>query len=117
MPLNENEKEKVRPEPRRRSLLRKAAAGAFGLVALKSAAAEARTEDGGQAAPPPPAPRGRQPGVRDSVKITKLETFLVKPRWLFLKVHTDAGVVGLGEPVTEGRALTCATAVKEIEPY
>lgn len=51
------------------------------------------------------------------LRITKLETFLVKPRWLFLKVHTDDGVVGLGEPVTEGRALTVATAVKEIEPY
>ena len=54
---------------------------------------------------------------RENVKITKLETFLVKPRWLFLKVHTDAGIYGLGEPITEGRALTCATAVKEIEPY
>lgn len=54
---------------------------------------------------------------KDNLKITKLETFLVKPRWLFLKVHTDAGIVGLGEPITEGRALTCATAVKEIEPY
>jgi galactonate dehydratase len=51
------------------------------------------------------------------MKITKLETFLVKPRWLFLKVHTNAGIVGLGEPITEGRALTCATAVQEIEPY
>src|SRR5437764_1226160 len=51
------------------------------------------------------------------LKITKLETFLVKPRWLFLKVHTDAGIVGLGEPILEGRALTCAEAVKEIEPY
>jgi len=54
---------------------------------------------------------------KDKIKITKLETILVKPRWLFLKVHTDAGIVGLGEPVTEGRALTCATAIKEIEPY
>src|SRR5438477_10325217 len=54
---------------------------------------------------------------KDNLKITKLETFLVKPRWLFLKVHTDAGIVGLGEPITEGRALTCATAVKGIEPY
>jgi galactonate dehydratase len=54
---------------------------------------------------------------KDKLKITKLETFLVKPRWLFLKVHTNAGIVGLGEPITEGRALTCATAVKEIEPY
>jgi galactonate dehydratase len=51
------------------------------------------------------------------MKITKLETFLVKPRWLFLKIHTDEGIVGLGEPVVEGRALTVATAVKEVEPY
>ena len=26
----------------------------------------------------------------DPLKITKLETFLVKPRWLFLKIHTNA---------------------------
>src|SRR5947209_14799335 len=54
---------------------------------------------------------------KDNLKITKLETFLVKPRWLFLKIYTDAGITGLGEPITEGRALTCAEAVKEIEPY
>jgi galactonate dehydratase len=54
----------------------------------------------------------------DPLKITKLETFLVKPRWLFLKIHTNVKeIYGLGEPITEGRALTCATAVKEIEPY
>src|SRR5438094_1348876 len=53
----------------------------------------------------------------DPLKITKLETFLVKPRWLFLKVYTNAGIVGLGEPILEGRALTCQAAVKEIEPY
>jgi len=51
------------------------------------------------------------------MKITKLETFLVKPRWLFLKIHTDEGLVGLGEPITEGRALTCAQAVDELAPY
>lgn len=54
---------------------------------------------------------------KDPLKITRLETFLVKPRWLFLKIHTNAGIVGYGEPITEGRALTCQTAVKEIEPY
>ena len=27
---------------------------------------------------------------RDGLKITSLETFLVKPRWLFLKIHTNA---------------------------
>lgn len=51
------------------------------------------------------------------MRITKLETFLVKPRWLFLKMHTDEGLVGLGEPILEGRALTVATAVQELEPY
>ena len=62
---------------------------------------------------------GKVPPIapKDKLKITKLETFLVKPRWLFLKIHTNAGIVGLGEPLTEGRALTCAEAVKEIEPY
>ena len=58
-----------------------------------------------------------RPARHGSIRITKLETILVKPRWLFLKVHTDEGIVGLGEPVTEGRALTCAEAIKEIEPY
>jgi galactonate dehydratase len=51
------------------------------------------------------------------VKITRLETFLVKPRWIFLKIHTDAGIVGLGEPLLEGRSLTIQTAIKELEPY
>ena len=51
------------------------------------------------------------------MKITKIETFLVKPRWLFLKMETDEGIVGLGEPILEGRALTCQTAVKELEPW
>jgi len=85
----------------RRSIL----TGAFaGLIALDGAEAAAQTNN----APISP---------KDNLKITTLETFLVKPRWLFLKVHTNAGIVGLGEPITEGRALTCAEAVKEIEPY
>jgi galactonate dehydratase len=55
--------------------------------------------------------------AKDPIKVTKLETFLVKPRWLFLKIHTNAGIVGLGEPVVEGRAKTVAEAIKEIAPY
>ncbi|MBN1402200.1 MAG: galactonate dehydratase [Anaerolineae bacterium] len=51
------------------------------------------------------------------MKITKLETFLVKPRWLFLKMHTDEGLVGLGEPILEGRPLTVAKAVEKLEEY
>ncbi len=48
------------------------------------------------------------------MKITRLETFLVPPRWLFLRVETDDGVVGWGEPVLEGRAETVRTAVHEL---
>jgi galactonate dehydratase len=55
--------------------------------------------------------------TKDNLKITKLEMMLVKPRWMFLKIHTNAGITGLGEPVVEGRALTCKTAVEEIAPY
>jgi galactonate dehydratase len=49
------------------------------------------------------------------MKITKLETMHVKPRWMFLKVYTDEGIIGYGEPVVEGRARTVEMAVKELE--
>src|SRR5438552_3053441 len=90
----------------RRSIIRSAFASA-GLAAFAVVEAAAQQRASGSAPISP----------KDNLKITKLETFLVKPRWLFLKVHTTAGIVGLGEPITEGRALTCAEAVKEIEPY
>jgi len=61
--------------------------------------------------------QGKPPQFKTKLRITRLETFLVKPRWLFLKIHTDEGIVGLGEPILEGRAKTCAAAVEEIAPY
>ena len=48
----------------------------------------------------------RQAKRTHSMKMTKLETFHIQPRWLFLKIHTDAGIVGWGESVLEGRACT-----------
>ena len=51
------------------------------------------------------------------MKITKLETFFVKPRWLFLKMHTDEGISGWGEPIVEGWARTVATAVQDMGRY
>lgn len=51
------------------------------------------------------------------MKITSLELFPVAPRWLFLKVSTDAGICGWGEPVVEGRAATVAAAVTEMSDY
>ena len=43
------------------------------------------------------------------MKITALKTFVVPPRWLFLKIETDEGISGWGEPVLEGHAQTLAT--------
>lgn len=51
------------------------------------------------------------------MKITKFETFIVPPRWLFLKIETDEGIVGWGEPVVEGRAATVKAAVEELSEY
>ncbi len=51
------------------------------------------------------------------MKITALRTYLVPPRWLFLKIETDEGVSGWGEPVLEGRAATVETAVHELGDY
>ncbi|UJF32920.1 galactonate dehydratase [Paenibacillus hexagrammi] len=51
------------------------------------------------------------------MKITKLELFKVPPRWLFLKVETDEGISGWGEPVVEGKADTVAAAVREMSEH
>ncbi len=51
------------------------------------------------------------------MKITKLELFKVKPRWLFLKIETDEGISGWGEPIIEGRPNTVKAAVEELSEY
>jgi galactonate dehydratase len=51
------------------------------------------------------------------MKIKSIELFKVPPRWLFLKVMTDDGLVGWGEPVVEGRADTVKAAVEELSGY
>ena len=112
----------------RRSFLRKLFASA-GIAGAGLAAGATLAQ---QAAPPrrPPADADARERERErerqsthfqqfktKLRITRLETMLVQPRWLFLKIHTDEGVVGLGEPVLEGRAKTCAAAVEEVAPY
>ncbi|MEV8467444.1 galactonate dehydratase [Fluviibacterium sp. DFM31] len=51
------------------------------------------------------------------MKITALRTFLVPPRWLFLKIETDEGLSGWGEPVLEGHAETLAAKIAELEDF
>ena len=51
------------------------------------------------------------------MKITDLELFTVRPRWLFLKVSTDGGYFGWGEPIVEGQAGTVRGAVEDMADY
>ena len=51
------------------------------------------------------------------MKITNITTYRLPPRWMFLKIETDEGVVGWGEPVIEGRARTVEAAVHELSDY
>jgi galactonate dehydratase len=51
------------------------------------------------------------------MKIRNLELFKVPPRWLFLKITSEDGLSGWGEPVVEGRADTVAAAVTELANY
>ena len=51
------------------------------------------------------------------MKVVRLSTYRVAPRWLFLKMETDVGIVGWGEPIVEGRARTVKTAVQELSHY
>ncbi|NBE53063.1 galactonate dehydratase [Streptomyces boluensis] len=51
------------------------------------------------------------------MRITRLETFLAPPRWLFVRVETDEGLVGWGEPVVEGRAEPVRAAVEVLAEY
>jgi hypothetical protein len=48
----------------------------------------------------------------DTVK--SYELFKVPPRWLFLRVETENGVVGWGEPNIEGYSDTVGAAVTEM---
>jgi len=48
------------------------------------------------------------------MRVTRGELFALPPRWLFLRLETDGGLCGWGEPIVEGRASTVATAVGEL---
>lgn len=51
------------------------------------------------------------------MKITAFKLYRVEPRWLFLKVETDEGIAGWGEPIVEGRAGTVEACVRELSDY
>ena len=55
-------------------------------------------------------------GPKDSIKVTKLETFVLKNSWVFVKVSTDAGIVGWGEMLKDD-AKACAAGAMEVGRY
>ena len=51
------------------------------------------------------------------MKIIGFETYTVAPRWGFLKIITDVGLIGWGEPCLEGRTHTVHACVEEMMEY
>jgi galactonate dehydratase len=96
---------------RRQFLGRAAAALSFGSVAeglrsLELWAQEAASAHASRAVIAP-----RQP-----LKITKLETFIHRNSWVFVKISTDAGIVGWGEMLKD-KAKACAAEAQEMARY
>jgi galactonate dehydratase len=48
------------------------------------------------------------------MKIKSHQLYIVPPRWLFLKIETDEGIIGWGEPIIEGKVATVRAAVDEL---
>lgn len=51
------------------------------------------------------------------MKITKVNTYFVRPRWGFVEIETDAGFTGWGEAVLEGHARAVLACVEEMSDY
>lgn len=51
------------------------------------------------------------------MKITKVNTYHVRPRWGFVEIETDAGISGWGEAVLEGHCDTVLACVNEMSTY
>jgi len=95
---------------RRRFLGRVAAIGAAGLTVglaqIDALAQQAASDNASKALVP-----GRSP-----LKITKVETFIHKNSWVFVKISTDAGIVGWGEMLKD-KSKACAAEAMEMASY
>ena len=71
--------------------------------------------------PPGPTPEPGQAFIRirsgDTIKITEVNTYAVRPRWGFVEIVTDEGLAGWGEAVLEGHCGTVLACVHEMESY
>jgi galactonate dehydratase len=55
-------------------------------------------------------------GPNDNIKVTKIETFVLRNSWVFVKISTDAGIVGWGEMLKDD-ARACAAGAVEVGRY
>jgi len=55
-------------------------------------------------------------GPNDKLKVTKIESFVLKNSWVFVKLSTDAGVTGWGEMLKDD-AKACAAGALEVADY
>ncbi|MFN7932790.1 MAG: galactonate dehydratase [Bryobacteraceae bacterium] len=55
-------------------------------------------------------------GPNDKVKVTKVESFVLKNSWVFVKISTDAGITGWGEMLKDD-AKACAAGALEVGKY
>ncbi|MBL8220570.1 MAG: galactonate dehydratase [Bryobacterales bacterium] len=55
-------------------------------------------------------------GPNDKVKVTKVESFVLKNSWVFVKISTDAGITGWGEMLKDD-AKACAAGALEVGRY
>src|SRR5688572_2412357 len=86
----------------RRSLFRNALA-ATGLLGLDAFFTAQRTD-------------AAQIGPKDNIKVTKIETFVLRNSWVFVKISTDAGITGWGEMLKDD-AKACAAGALEVGDY
>jgi len=57
-----------------------------------------------------------QAGPKDTIKVTKIESFVLKNSWVFVKISTDAGITGWGEMLKDD-AKACAAGALEVGHY
>ena len=55
-------------------------------------------------------------GSREKVRVTKIESFVLKNSWVFVKISTDAGITGWGEMLKDD-AKACAAGALEVGHY
>src|SRR4030043_527514 len=90
------------PQVNRRSLMG-GLLGAGGLFGLDAAFTAQRTN-------------AAAVGPNDKIKVTKVETFVLRNAWVFVKISTDAGIVGWGEMLKDD-AKACAAGALEVGNY